>query len=732
MRRSVVALAIAAALSAAPQAQRGDVRLRVVDLDSDAPILRAQLTAGATDPLPPTFSDEHGLATVNVPPAGRTIRVSKPGYVAQSLKLTIGSELIDVRLARGAVISGRIVDTLGAPVVGRPVLVTASAQTNQQPQTVRSDDRGEYRIGTLPDGTYTVSLNAIASTAPGTAPPIPDALPHTVVLRRGEEVGGIDFTIASRSTCRPPPAFGLVGNASVFSTITGRVTAADGTPLGCVEVVASRGGAGPLTAAITAADGRYVLERLRAGTYRIEFARSGYVTVQWGQVDSGEPGRQLVLRDREHLQRIDMSMSRGGAITGTLTDEFGEPVENVKVRALQLRGEDERSIAIGTLSAPTDDRGRYRLFALLPGRYIVATEATADPPDRRTGRGYAPAYYPGTVDLANASPVEVGEQGDRQWIDFVRVPTRVVTITGTALNSKNDPVTDRVILVASQRSGAVIAETQGADVIGSDGAFTISNVPPGDYVVQAASKRGPDEPPEFGRQFVTVGETDPLPMRIQTRPGIDIQGRLIEDGVPVVDPRLFSLMAVPVDWDQTSLLTATERLEIDSGGLLSLRGVTGPRRFVLTSAPFNWYLKSVSVRGRDVTDEVAGFPTSGLAFVRDLEVVVSNKGGTLEGDALDGSTPVTDYSVVLFSSNPDHWFHNSRFLKTTRGNTTGKFRIEGVPDGDYYAAAVDPLEGSAGAAWQDRNFLQSLITSARRVRLRAGEGRTISLTVVRR
>jgi transcriptional regulator GlxA family with amidase domain len=112
--------------------------------------------------------------------------------------------------------------------------------------------------------------------------------------------------------------------------------------------------------------------------------------------------------------------------------------------------------------------------------------------------------------------------------------------------------------------------------------------------------------------------------------------------------------------------------------------------------------------------------------------VVSSKGATIQGEAMDGSAPATDFSVVLFSSNPDHWFRSSRFLKTTRGSSAGKFRLDGVADGDYFVGAVDPLDGSADSAWQDRDFLQWLTISARRVRVREGDDRNLTLAVTHR
>jgi hypothetical protein len=734
MRRAIPVLVIAALVTAAPRAQRGDVRLRVIDFDSGLPILRAQLTSASTQAMPPTFSDEHGDASVDVPAAGRTIRVSKPGYVPQLIPLTAGSDPIDVKLPRGAAIGGRVIDTLGAPVMRRPVLVTASSAPSNQPlRTVYTDDRGEYRIGSLPEGRYTVALNVIttpsgAAAAPPPAPP--DVLPHIVVVRRGDEVAGIDFALPARPGCRAPSAFGLAGNELVFSSISGRVTTIGGAPIGCVEVTAFRG-ANPVSSAVTDHDGRYSLRRLRGGGYRIEFKREGFVSMQWDRIQSGEPGQIVAIRDRENRERIDISLPRGGALTGIIADEYGEPVENVTVRALHLRGEEERAIAVAAASAQTDDRGRYRLFNLIPGRYIVGTAAATDPADRRTGRGIPPAYYPGTVEIAGATPVDVVEETDREWTDFVRAPARVVTITGTAVNSRSEPVSDRVMLVASQRSGAVIAETQGADVTGSDGAFTIPNVPPGDYVLQATSKRGGDQLPEFGMQYVTISDSDPLPVRIQTRPGADVSGRLIQESEPPVDPRSFLILAVPVDWDQTSLLAGTEQLTPDSNGFMAIRGLSGPRRLVLASAPENWFLKAVLLRGRDVTDDRAGFQPPGSVFLGDLQVVVSSKGASIDGDAFEGQAPVADYSVVLFSSNPDHWFPGTRFLRMVHANG-GKFHIDSLPDGDYYVAALDPLAGTAGNAWRNSDFLQSLITFSRRVRLREGEGRTLSLPITHR
>jgi hypothetical protein len=711
-----VSIAIAASVSA--RGPQDGVRLHVIDADSGVPVAHARLASLSTTPLAPAMTDLHGDVTVDVPVAGSTVRVAKAGYAPQSIQLQPTPDVVQVALPRGAAIGGRVLDSLGTPVAGRAVRVT-SDQREPQRRPVMTNDLGEYRVGALAEATYRVSLVPASNAEPG--------IEHTVVVRRGDEVSGIDFTTAG-VTCPTSAPLPAAARGFIGASIQGRVVGPGGAPLPCVDVVAYRG-LETVAGARTTSDGFYVLRGLRAGAYSLEFKRPGYVSLQWGQQQPGQPGRQVSVRGGEQRRNVDIRLVRGGVITGTLLDEFLEPAENVTVRAFELRAGDERTVAVAGVSAVTDDRGRYRLPGLLPGPYFVGTAASTERPDAATGKGYAPAYYPGVTEIASARPLDVREEQERPFIDFPREPTRVATITGFALNSRNEPVTEPVILVASQRSGAVIAGTQSGAVHGLEGAFEISNVPPGDYVVQATSKRGEGESPEFGMQYVSVYQDDPPPVRIKTAPGLDVRGKLTEDGLPPIAPGSFALTAIPTDWDRTSVLAGIQTVTPADDGTFLLEGVTGSRRFVLTTAPSNWYLKAIRLRGQDVTDAVTGFPMFAFGFVRDLEVVVSNKGASIDGEVMDGSTPAAEFSVILFSSNPDRWFRSSRFLKTVHGDSRGRFRMEGIADDDYFVAAVDPLDGSAGGAWQDHDFLQSLTVSARRVRLREGDSRSLTLTM---
>ncbi len=55
-------------------------------------------------------------------------------------------------------------------------------------------------------------------------------------------------------------------------------------------------------------------------------------------------------------------------------DEFGDPVENAAVTLSQIRfqGGRRRLVGVSAMSGrTTDDLGRYRIYAVPPGEYVV-------------------------------------------------------------------------------------------------------------------------------------------------------------------------------------------------------------------------------------------------------------------------------------------------------------------------------------------------------------------------
>ena len=58
------------------------------------------------------------------------------------------------------------------------------------------------------------------------------------------------------------------------------------------------------------------------------------------------------------------------------------------------------------------------------------------------------------------------------------------------------------------------------------------------------------------------------------------------------------------------------------------------------------------------------------------------------------STPVSHYAVVVFSTDRSTWSSPSRFLKLALSGQDGSFKVTGLPPGDYWVAATDPVDAN--------------------------------------
>src|SRR4029453_9432624 len=88
------------------------------------------------------------------------IVITKAGYASTVIEPDrhTPARQLDVRLRRGAAISGRLVEQ-GMPAIGARVFARRidDASTYAPTYQAQADDLGEYRIGGLPAGQYTVT-----------------------------------------------------------------------------------------------------------------------------------------------------------------------------------------------------------------------------------------------------------------------------------------------------------------------------------------------------------------------------------------------------------------------------------------------------------------------------------------------------------------------------------------------------------------------------------------------
>src|SRR2546425_1008916 len=306
------------------------------------------------------------------------------------------------------------------------------------------------------------------------------------------------------------------------ATIRGHVVRTDGPPLARAEVrLLSTDKPGPPRVAMTDESGGYEFATLPAGRYTVTASKTGYVALEFGQDRAFEAGQSIVLKARETRERVDIALPRHGAIMGRVVDENGEPLEgvSVSVKEMRLLGGRRQLVSVpGVLPRQTNELGRYRVYGLQPGDYVVSAEVGQVGSDDLPG--YPVTYFPGTINPVEAQRIQIGLSEEVSSVELALTPVRTARITGRTFTSSGEPFQAGVQMRPSWRSTGAIAEAVGARAQ-PDGGFEFSNVPPGDYVIQAFKGA------EIGWQRVTVNGLDAtdavMPFGAESQSVVDVE-----------------------------------------------------------------------------------------------------------------------------------------------------------------------------------------------------------------
>ncbi len=777
MTRPVAGTVLLAFLIATPiGAQSGFVAFtgRVAADDNGSPLPHARVAVyNDATPISTIFTNTDGRFSTPPLGAGRyRLTVTKPGYATKRVERLDPRNPADIRMQRSAAISGRVYDTFGDPVMGIPVTVfPASGDTNTAPiKVVSTDDLGEYRVGGLPQGAYLVSVNQVSlDESSGLVnrqmaffPSLSARnLAQPLVLSAGDQRTGVDFAgittqaslAALASTLAVQPnlriSVGLQNNApkpaAGTASIRGRITRADGLGVPRVVVTAmfqrrpdSPPIATPPTSVTTDDDGSYEFEELLHGDYRIRAAKPGFLQTLYGQRSPGDPAAVISVGERETRTHVDLVLPRQAAIVGELIDDFGDPVEGATVDVWQIRFQSGRRRLVsvtGGSTAVTDDLGHYRLFGVPPGQYVVsaAVGQVSTQPGGSDISGFAPTYFPGTTNPGEARLVAVSGSQDVVGVDFALVPLPTARIVGRRIGSDGQPMGGSIVLMRSQRSGAIVTPSTGARIY-ADGQFEFPNVAPGEYVIQAdTGKSNAEREGDFVSQFVTVNGADITGLLLQSTPGSTISGRVLFDGDPPTSVRGMSIEPARADLDRTPHSNGSiARASLQPDFTFVMEGIHGPRRLVVNRPPSGWMMKSVTAGGVDVTDAVLPLGTRDQSL-SDVEIVLTNRITELTGTVTDSrGQPAAGYTLLVFPTDRDRWYSGSRFFRRAAAEAAGNFSVRGLPPGDYFLAPVSGMSvlREGNDAWQDLEVLDLLSLRATHVTLSEGQKLSINAQLI--
>lgn len=539
----------------------------------------------------------------------------------------------------------------------------------------------------------------------------------------------------------PPPRPAPGPNAATVDRGTARVRVQvltdAGTPIRDADIILS----GPtLREGKSDQAGRFEFADLPAGSFTVSASRNGFAP----QLDVSQVARAapsiFTVADTQTVDRT-IVLARGGVISGRVVDELGDPVVDGEIRIERyVFGWAGRRLTQQPTVTPggwtTNDRGEYRVYGLPPGEFIISVRSRQfNAPvtmgaggARERAEGWVPTYFPGTSRVAEAQPLRVGA-GQQLTADFIAVPGRLLRISGTVRRTNGVPPVGYNVYLGVETSNSSQQLNGGA--INADGSFTVSNVPPGDFVLRVRQPGIGSPEGEVASMRVSLSTQDLTGLQLTTRRGVTIRGRIEWEGM---SPRPTATMRVSTrstEWSPGPVGETTfTYIDPDSGTVrendtFQLNGITGKVLFSLNAAA--WAIKSVSYNSRDVISD--GLDTTSFDENSRVVIVMTDRISNLSGTVRDTQgRPVLDYIVVVVPQQPMEGVAATRFTRTMRPDRDGAFALRGLPPGDYVATALASLEG--GREW-DPDVQKAVRSAGSRVAIGEGEAVTVNLELLR-
>ena len=462
--------------------------------------------------------------------------------------------------------------------------------------------------------------------------------------------------------------------------------------------------------ATTDHEGRFEIKEIVAGRYLFFAAHSGYLEQEYKAAKSGVgEGAILSLISGQEVTDVVFRLVRAAIITGRVVDDTGEPMTGVHVSVLRNPTEDEKedmgpnakkSELQSVSEGETDDRGEYRIFGLDPGDYYVKASETGEPRGRRLfgesswvmeelGSLYAPLYYPGVLQLAQAQTVPL-RAGDELQADFSMRRIKTVEVTGRVIGVDGSPTNRAFVnLMAADESdygGQMFKNTD------DKGEFTFKGVSPGSYVL-SVQQHDPDVR-YSARRKVEVGEEKVDSIVIALGRGATIRGRVVASGSGA---GTFGRVYVGLDTTSESDTATPTGAQVKKDGSFEFTGVSdGSYAFHARVLEPGWFVKSAHLGNEDVLEK--GLQVENGAVSGSLEVVISSGIAHLEGTVTDNdrNQPLAGVQVRARSDPPNEYNGFPWHQASTDQN--GHYLIEDVPPGKYKVTARIPSPGEGAPA----------------------------------
>ncbi len=496
----------------------GKVTIKGKGFAGIAVVLRTSDFAGPMKTSYRGITDQDGNYRIAGVTAGTYFVIpAAPAFVVGELTDSRGKSLIvaegesvdgiNFNLTPGGVITGKVTDTEGRPLIEEPISLLPADTDNQRGQMYgtmvrpgQTDDRGVYRIFGLAAGRYKVAVGQSEDFVGGPRkmqyrqtfhPAVTDSTKATIVeITEGSEASNIDITVGRSLTTFT--ASGRVVDGETGQPLTG-------ITLGVQGMVGDRISSGAMSSTSNS-QGGFRLENLAPGKY------SAFIIPRSNSEIRADPVTfEIVDGDVTDLLLKGL---KGASVSGVIALE-GTDDKSVVARLSQLRVnayvQSERPGSNYGQSATTNQDGSFRVGGLAAGTVNFSLSST----DRRPLKGFTLIR----VEREGVLQPRGLEIKDGEQVSGVRLIVSYANggIRGTVKFENGEPPSDAQLYVAINRlledSGRTQTQFTRPVQVDARGHFLVEGLAAGTYEVNVnLFTRASRVRPPTAKQQVTVAD----------------------------------------------------------------------------------------------------------------------------------------------------------------------------------------------------------------------------------
>ena len=462
-------------------------------------------------------------------------------------------------------------------------------------------------------------------------------------------------------------------------------------------------------------DGEFSFDGVSPGKYSLTAERHGYIEQSYEEHD--QYSTAIAVGPGLNSEDLVFKLNAEGIISGTATDEAGEPIRGAQVRLFQ----DEDTNGVRTTrqreTVTTDDRGVYEISSLRPGAYFLVvtghpwyaqrlrqmqtpgqTQDQDNTQSQNLDVAYPTTFYPGVTDQDAATPIPI-KGGDRLQADITLAAQPAMRLR---LNTPpGDPGRGVTVTLNQTIFGQV--EAQPARVVfNSDGPVEVEGILPGHYDV-TVSHFVPGQGEGATKRFsadVTSGMTE-----LSEDTGLDaipVTGKVASMAGKLPGTAGISLRTPNSRRQQYAPLNDAGEFTVEvSPGTYEVLGNINGMHIVSLKATGG------QLAGRMLTVKPGDSPK--------LEIVAGSGHGEVEGTAMLAGKPASGVMVLLAPEDPKN---NEILFRRDQSDSDGTFDLANVFPGRYRLLAI---EDGWELEWANPAVLQAFLAKSVPLEVKSGD-----------